>query len=136
VEDVLMTDTAARIYSILGELQDGVAAKDLGALSALLDDDTVVFGTAAANADRQESISYLAQVIAQEGTVRWTWDTVLPLVDESHLLVFAVVGTVGFDDAEGRPVGQRDVFRLTAVAVNRDGHWRLSHFHGSVPQVG
>jgi hypothetical protein len=74
-------------------------------------------------------------VIAQQGTIRWEWDAVVPLVDESGLLVFAVVGTVGLEDAEGRPDGQRDAFRLTGVAVQRDARWRLSHFHGSVPQA-
>ena len=125
----------ATIHSILGELQDGVAAKDLDALAALLDDDIVLFGTSAANVDRHDAMAYLAGVLAQEGTVRWTWDNVLPLVDESHLLIFAVVGTVGFDDTDGRPHGQRHPFRLTAVAVHHDGRWRLRHFHGSVPQA-
>ena len=118
----------------MGQLQDAVSAKDLAALSSLFDDDIVLFGTAAATMDRADTLSYLARVVAQEGTIRWTWDTVVPLVDEPGLLVFAVVGTVGMVDSTGRPDGQRGGFRLTGVAVERDDVWRLSHFHGSVPE--
>jgi uncharacterized protein (TIGR02246 family) len=130
----LMTDAEARIRSILGQLQGAVAAKDLDALVALFNDDIALFGTAAANMDRRESTSYLTQVIAPQATIRWEWDRVVPIVDGSGLLVFAVVGTVGFEDSEGRPDGRRDAFRLTCVAVERDGRWLLSHSHGSLPQ--
>jgi len=129
-----MTNAETRVRSILGQLQDAVSAKDLVALSSLFDDDVVLFGTVAANMNRHETISYLARVVAQEGTIRWTWETVVPLVDEPGLLVFAVVGTVGTVDSTGRPDGQRGGFRLTGVAVERDAVWRLSHFHGSVPE--
>lgn len=129
-----MTDAEARIRSILGQLQAAVDGKELDALLALFDDDIVLFGTTAANMDRRESTSYLARVIAQQGTIRWEWDRVVPIVDQSGLIVFAVVGTVGLEDSEGRPDGPRDAFRLSGVAVQRDGSWKLSHFHGSVPQ--
>jgi uncharacterized protein (TIGR02246 family) len=132
--DDLMTDAETKIRSILDQLQAAVRAKDLDALSELFDDDIVLFGTAAANMNRHETTSYLTQLIAQEGTIRWEWDTVVPLLDESGLLAFAVLGTVGLDDQDGRPEGQRDLFRLTGVAVERDARWRLMHFHGSVPQ--
>jgi uncharacterized protein (TIGR02246 family) len=129
-----MTNAETRVRSILDQLQEAVSAKDLAALSALFDDDIVLFGTAAVNLDRHETTSYLARVVAQEGTIQWTWDTVVPLVDEPGLLVFAVVGTVGMLDSAGAPDGRRDEFRLTGVAVERDAVWRLSHFHGSVPE--
>lgn len=58
------------------------------------------------------------------------------MLDEPGVLAFAVVGTVGFEDAQGKPIGVRDAFRLTCVAVLREGQWRLRHFHGSVPQQG
>jgi ketosteroid isomerase-like protein len=130
-----MATPEEKIHSILRELQEGMAAKDLDALSSLIDDDIVLFGVAAASVDRRGAISYLAQMTANPGTVRWAWDRVLPIIDEPHLLVFAVVGTVGFDDSEGRSVGPRHAFRLTAVAVHRLGRWQLRHFHGSVPQT-
>lgn len=95
----------------------------------------VQFGTAAANLDRAQTMAYLELVVVQEGTIRWEWEHVLPLLDKPDLLVFAVIGTVGFDDGQGRPVGGRDDFRLTCVAVAQDGRWRLRHFHGSVPQT-
>ena len=72
----------------------------------------------------------------QEGTLRWGWDQVVPVLNEPGVLAFAVVGTVGFEDAQGQSVGERDAFRLTCVAVLRNGQWRLRHFHGSVPQQG
>jgi hypothetical protein len=96
----------------------------------------VLFGTAAANLDRTQTDAYVARVIAQEGILRWGWDQVVPVLDEPGVLAFAVVGTVGFEDAQGQLVGERDAFRLTCVAVLREGHWRLRHFHGSVPQQG
>src|ERR1700709_230349 len=110
--DDFMSDAELRIRSILDQLQDAVGAKDLDALSAIFNDDIVLFGTGAANMNRHETTSYLAQVIAQGSTIRWEWDTVVPLGDELGLLVFAVVGTVGLEDSDGRPVGQRDAFRL------------------------
>ena len=120
---------------LLAELQSAVTARDLDRLEALFDDETVLFGTAAANLDREQTLSYLRAVVGQEGTIRWVFDDVVPLVSEPGVLCFAAVGTVGFDDETGQPDGDRDPFRLTCVAVQRDGRWRLRHFHGSVPQI-
>jgi uncharacterized protein (TIGR02246 family) len=131
-----MGDPEQEARELLGRLQDAVAAKDLDLLKALFTDDVVLFGTAAANLDREQSERYLEAVVAQDGVIRWGWDRVLPLVHEPELLVFSVVGSVGFDDADGRAIGERDDFRLTCVAVQRDGRWLLQHFHGSVPQRG
>lgn len=129
-----MTDQEQTARRILGQLQDAVAANDLDELTELFDDDVVLFGTAAANLDSAQTAAYLARVMSQNGTIRWEWDQVLPLFDASDLLVFAAIGTVGLDDAQGHSIGKRDAFRLTCVAVAQDNHWRLRHFHGSVPE--
>jgi uncharacterized protein (TIGR02246 family) len=129
-----MIDEELTARRVLAQLQDAVAAKDLSKLAELFDDDVVLFGTAAANLDRVQTAAYLARVAGQEGTIRWEWEQVLPLFDRPEVFVFAAIGTVGLDDAQGRTVGEREPFRLTCVAVAQDGHWRLRHFHGSVPE--
>lgn len=121
---------------ILNELQEAVAAKNLDRLARLFAADVVLFGTAAANLDRDETIAYLARIVAQDGIIKWQWDRVAILVSAPALLCFAVLGTVGFEEAAGTPGADRDVFRLTCVAVEQGGRWRLRHFHGSVPQEG
>jgi hypothetical protein len=129
-----MADAERAAREILGDLQDAVAAKDLDALGRLFADDVVLFGTAAANLNRGEAMEYIVGVVGVDGTVRWDWDRVVPLVSEPGLLSFAVVGKVRFIDPAGQPTGDPDVFRLTCVAVEQDGRWRLKHFQGSVPQ--
>ena len=119
---------------ILADLQDGFAAHDLAAVTRLLDDEVVVFGAAGEGLDGEQSRAYVARMMAPEVTVRWSWDRVIPVLTDATVLSFAVRGTVGFDDAHGRPLGARQPFRLTCIAVLRDGKWRLRHFHGSVPQ--
>ena len=129
-----MTDAETTARALLDQLRDAIAAKDLEALSALFDDDVVLFSTASAALDRDETIAYLTIVTAQDDVIRWSWDTVSPLVDEPGLLVFAVVGTVGLESVDGQPASEGSSFRLTVVAVERDGRWLLRHFHGSVPE--
>jgi uncharacterized protein (TIGR02246 family) len=133
-EDESMTVPEQTARGILNELQEAVAAKDLDRLARLFTEDVVLLGTAAANLDRYETMAYLARIVAQDGIIKWGWDRVAILVSAPALLCFAVLGTVGIEDATGKPRGDRDVFRLTCVAVEHDGHWRLRHFHGSVPQ--
>ena len=120
---------------LLQELQAAVASKDLAAVLALFDEDAVVFGTAAANVGAEEVRAYLTRVVEQDGTLRWEWDHIVPLLSDPTALAFAVIGTVGFDDEAGAAVEDRDPFRLTCVAVQSEGRWRLRHFHGSVPQI-
>ena len=129
-----MTDADQVARGILSQLQLGFAAHDLAVVMGLLDDEVVVFGAGGQGLDAEQSKDYVSRMLAQGGVVRWGWDRVLPVLAEPTVLVFAVVGTVGFDDAQGRPLGERSPFRLTCVAVLRDGRWRLRHFHGSVPQ--
>ena len=131
-----MTDLEQVARGILGGLQEAVAGKDHTEAAELFHDDVVLFGTAAESVGRAQTSAYLARVLAQDGTIRWAWDRVVPVFHEPGVLVFAAVGTVGVEDARGRPVGRRDAFRLTCVAVEHGGRWRLRHFHGSVPQEG
>jgi uncharacterized protein (TIGR02246 family) len=128
-----MGDEEQTARQILDDLQDAVASKDLDRVVALLDDDVVLFGTAAANLGLEQTTAYIAALLEMDGTVRWGWDQVLPLASERGLLAFAVLGTAGFEDDDGVPDGDPDPFRLTVVAVLRDGRWRLRHFHGSFP---
>ena len=114
---------------VLAELQDCVAAKDLGGLGQLMDDDVALFGTASANLDRDHTMAYLRRVLAQQGVIRWEWDRIRSLVSEPDFLCFAAVGTVGLEGDDRQP------FRLTCVAVADEGRWRLRHFHGSVPEA-
>lgn len=131
-----MLDTEKAAREVLADLQDAVAAKDLDRLTRLFDDDVVLFGTAAANLDRHQTLSYLARVVAQEGIIRWAWDRVAILASEPQMLAFAVVGSVGLENLLGQPVGNRGDFRLTCVVVEQKGRWRIRHFHGSVPEEG
>jgi SnoaL-like domain len=124
-----VTDAERTAREVLAQLQDCVDAKDVGQLGQLMDDDVALVGTASANLDRTRTMAYLHRVVAQEGAIRWEWDQVRPLVSEPGLLCFAAVGTVGLDDGERQP------FRLTCVAVDDQGSWRLRHFHGSVPEA-
>ena len=129
-----MTDAETTARQLLDEIQEATAAKDADRLAALFADDVVLFGTAAANIGRNESIAYLHRVLAQDGTIRWHWKHVEPLLSEPEVICFAVVGTVGFE-FDGEPDGGRDSFRLTILAVRDAGRWRVRHFHGSVPQI-
>ncbi len=121
---------------LLAALQDAVASRDLARLGRLFDDEAVLIGSSAANLDRAATEAYLARVVAQPGALRWEWEQVVPLWESSHVLAFAALGTVGFDDEQGRPDGPRDAFRLTCLAVAGSDGWRLRHFHGSIPETG
>jgi uncharacterized protein (TIGR02246 family) len=124
-------ETVAR--RLLTELQDAVSARELEALSALFDEEATLFGTGSENLDREQTLAYLRQVVAQPGTIQWEWAHVQSLVADDNVCCFAVVGTVGMNDWSPE---QRQPFRLTCVAVRDGARWRLRHFHGSVPQQG
>ena len=128
-----MADPQHVARDILDRLQNAFVSKDPAAVAELFDEQIVTIGTASESLDRAQSEEYVARVFSQPGTVRWGWDRVIPVLSEPAVVVFVVVGTVGFEDAQGKPDGERDAFRLTCVAVARDGDWRLRHFHGSIP---
>jgi hypothetical protein len=124
-----VTDAESAARAILTELQECMVTKDRDRFDRLIDDECVLFGTAAANLDRDQTMAYVGPLVEQAATIRWGWDTVLPMVSEPGLLCFAVVGTVGLEG------GEPSEFRLTCVAVQHRGRWRLRHFHGSVPEA-
>lgn len=129
-----MADAEQVARGILEGLQRAFVTKDPVQVAELLDDEVVLFGTAAESLDRAQSSDYVARVLSLDGTIRWCWDQVVPLWHGPDVIAFAVVGSVGFAEVPGQPDGERDAFRLTCVAVSREGSWRLRHFHGSVPQ--
>lgn len=130
-----MTDVETTARQLLDDLQSAVAGRDLAGLREVFDDEIVLFGTVAANADADSSWAYLHAVVGQEATPRWGWEHVVPFLDVPGVLGFAVVGTVSAVDDHGRVHVDAEPFRLTCVAVERDGRWRLRHFHGSQPAV-
>jgi uncharacterized protein (TIGR02246 family) len=120
--------------ALLDELQTAVSRKDEAAVADVLDEEVVLFGTAAESVGREAALAYVGRVLAGDEVLRWGWDRVLVLHEGPGALAFAVIGSVGFDDHHhGEPVEDRQPFRLTCVAVERAGRWRLRHFHGSVP---
>lgn len=126
-------DAEARSRALLGALQEAVAAKDLAAVTDLFDDGIALFGSGGESVGLPDATAYVARVLEGDEVLRWGWEQVLPLYDVPGVLVFAVIGTVGFDGPDGRPTEERDRFRLTCLAVEREGRWRLRHFHGSIP---
>jgi hypothetical protein len=136
VHDADMVDLEQTARGILAQLQDAFLGKEVAEVVALLDDEVVLFGSASQSIGARQARAYVERVLDQEGSIRWGWDQVVPLLDGPGVLVFAVVGTVGFEDAQGGPLGDRDPFRMTCIAVGGDSGWRLRHFHGSVPQQG
>jgi uncharacterized protein (TIGR02246 family) len=131
-----MSDSTDVAHQLLTELQEAVTAKDEERMMALFADEVVLFGTTAANLDRGQTHEYIQAVLAQPGAIRWEFDQVVPVARDGAVLAFACVGSVGFDDASGEPDGERQPFRLSCVAAHEDGRWRLTHFHGSVPEAG
>lgn len=130
-----MTDTDPRAVAqqLLDALQEAVRAKDHAATLALLTDDVALLGTAAANLDQDAVSAYLQAVFEQAGYVHWEWETVSVVDVRPGAITFVALGSVGLD--EGADDYVRDSMRLTCLAVEDAGRWRLRLFHGSVPAV-
>ncbi|QWZ09813.1 SgcJ/EcaC family oxidoreductase [Nocardioides panacis] len=119
------------VRRILVELQDAVRAKDRDRTLELFTQDAALLGTGAVSFGREAVSGYLELVFGQRGFVRWVWDTVSVLDVRPGAVTFAALGTVSL---EGDPdSAAEDPIRLTCLAVEEDGHWRLRVFHGSVP---
>ena len=124
-------DGTAVAQALLSQFEAGIAERDLTSLAELCTDDVVLFGSSRANFGPKEVGDYL-RLVAESNTVRWLLDRWSVLHhDDAHLLA-AAEGQVEFDDGTG---AERSDFRLTLWLVRDDERWRLSHFHGSVPEA-
>ena len=125
-------EQAAR--SILAELEERLASKDLERILDQWTEDAVLIGDAAENFTREQTAAYLTRMAEMAPTVRWKWEHVSVVLSAPAILVFAAVGAMGFYDEEGALMGDTERFRTTCLAIEEPGGWRLKHFHGSEPQ--
>ena len=119
--------------TVLAELEERLATHDLDQMADFFTDDVVLIGDAVENFDREATVGYLGLMADMAPTVRWNWERVAVVLDDPGLLVFAAAGSLAFHDASAQPLGDPEPFRLTCVAIQADGGWRLKHFHGSRP---
>lgn len=124
-------DGTAIARELLDRLEAGIAAHDSSALVELCTDDVVLFGTSRANFGPEEVRRYL-ELVVEANSIRWALDrSSVVHQDDDHLLV-AASGQVEFDEGEGP---ERSDFRLSLWLVREHEHWRIGHFHGSVPEA-
>jgi uncharacterized protein (TIGR02246 family) len=131
-----MTDAELRARSVLAELEDRLASHDLPTMADYFTDDVVLIGDSEENFDRESTVAYLSVMADMSATVHWEWDRVAVVLDAPGILGFGAAGTMVFHDPEGKPMGDPEPFRVTCLAVEEHGTWRLRHFHGSAPQSG
>jgi uncharacterized protein (TIGR02246 family) len=120
--------------SVLAELEERLATHDIDRIVGFFTDDVVLIGDAEENFDRDATVAYLGVMADMTPTVRWDWDRVAMVLNAPGLLSFAAAGTMAFYDPAGQPLGDREPFRVTCLAVEEQGEWRLKHFHGSAPR--
>lgn len=120
--------------SVLTELEERLATHDLDRIVGFFTDDVVLIGDAEENFDRDATVAYLGVMADMTPTVRWEWDRVAVVLNAPGLLSFAAAGTMAFYDPAGQLLGEREPFRVTCLAVEEQGGWRLKHFHGSAPR--
>ncbi|MCD4535852.1 nuclear transport factor 2 family protein [Nocardioides sp. cx-169] len=127
----MTSEGAATARTLLDRMEAAIAARDTAALDALCVEDTVLFGTSAANFGGEESRAYV-RLVAESNAVRWLLDRwAVVHEDDGHLLATAT-GVVEGDD--GNEIERSD-FRLSLWLVRQGEQWRIGHFHGSVPQA-
>jgi ketosteroid isomerase-like protein len=127
-----VTDAARIARTLLDRLEQGIAASDLDALTALCTEDVVLFGSARANVGAAATREYLRLVVDSNASVRWLLAPVEVVHADDDRLVVAGVGEVEYEEGEG---AERLPFRLTLVLERRGEDWLVSHFHGSVPEA-
>jgi uncharacterized protein (TIGR02246 family) len=131
-----MTAEAERsARGVLGELEERLATHDLDQMVAFFTEDIVLIGDTEENFDRATTVAYLQVMADMTPTVRWEWDRVAVVLDQPGLLSFAAAGSIGFHDPTGQLMGEAQPFRVSCLAVEEQGGWRLKHFHGSRPRL-
>jgi uncharacterized protein (TIGR02246 family) len=126
-------DSEPSARRVLGELEARLATHDLDQIVDFFTEDVVLIGDAEENFDRDTTVSYLRLMADMTPTVRWEWDRVAVVLKAPGLLAFGAAGSIGFYDPAGQLRGDREPFRVTCLAVEEQGGWRLKHFHGSRP---
>jgi uncharacterized protein (TIGR02246 family) len=119
--------------SVLAELEERLATHDLDRMVDFFTEDVVLIGDAQENFDRDTTVAYLRLMAEMSPTVRWDWDRVAVVLNTPGLLSFGAAGSMGFYDPAGQLIRDREPFRVTCLAVQEQGGWRLRHFHGSRP---
>jgi uncharacterized protein (TIGR02246 family) len=127
-------DPERSVRRLLEELEERLATHDLSHMADFFTDDVVLIGDAEENFDRETTVAYLRLMANMTSTVRWEWGRVAVVLNAPGLLCFAAAGSMGFHDPAGQLLGDREPFRVTCLAVEEQGHWRLKHFHGSRPR--
>ena len=130
-----MGDPEQKARGILAELEERLATHDLERMADYFTDDVVLIGDSEENFDRDATVAYLRLMAEMEPTVRWNWDRVAVQLTTPESLSFAATGTMAFHDTSGEVLGDPEPFRVTCIAVEDEGTWRLRHFHGSAPRA-
>jgi uncharacterized protein (TIGR02246 family) len=119
---------------LLAELESCLATHDLDRMVDFFTEDVVLVGDAEEAFGADAIRDYLRGMADMEPTVHWEWDRVAVVLDDPGVLCFAAVGSITFNDTAGQPLGEGAPFRVTCLAVQEHGVWRLKHFHGSRPK--
>ena len=121
------TEDAAQI---LEDLQARVDARDQQALLDLFEDPAVLIGTSGDGRTSETRREYLTGVATQSAALRWEWAETRLFYNAADVLGFAAFGEVVLT---GEASEWRSPIRLTVLAVQVEGDWRLREFHGSIP---
>jgi uncharacterized protein (TIGR02246 family) len=132
----MTTDAETTARAILRELEDSLATHDLPRMLEFWTNDAVLIGDDSEHWDRASTEEYLGVMASMAPTVRWQWGHVAPVFHAPGVVAIAAAGAMTFVDASGTALGEPEPFRMTCVAVQRDGSWQLAHFHGSAPRPG
>jgi uncharacterized protein (TIGR02246 family) len=130
---LMIEDPEQGARSVLAELEERLATHDLDRMVDFFTEDVVLIGDAQENFDRDTTVAYLRLMADMTPTVRWEWNRVAVVLNEPGVLSCSAAGLIGFHDSAGQLLGDREPFRVTCLAVQQQGGWRLKHFHGSRP---